>query len=79
MSLWFWENYFISSLIFKIYFINESYALKIYTYERDVIENELNIMQMLDHPHLVKFFGEFLHPRNIKCLVIELCEVNYKQ
>ena len=39
------------------------------------IENEIKLMQMIDHPHIVKYFGHFIHSIEIQCILIEFCEV----
>ena len=39
------------------------------------IENEINLMQMIDHPHIVKYFGHFMHSIEIQFILIEFCEV----
>ena len=44
--------------------------------KRDVIKNEINLMRMLNHPHIVKYYGEFVYSDNFQCILMELCEVN---
>jgi serine/threonine protein kinase len=39
------------------------------------IENEIKLMQMIDHPHIVKYFGQFMHSIEIQCILMEFCEV----
>ena len=58
------------------FFYLKRYALKtLCGCERTNIDNEIKLMQMFDHPHIVKYYGEFMHSIDICCIVIELCEV----
>ena len=72
-------KYFSFSLFYirtPFYLFNDSYALKtICSDDRDQTENEINLMQMFDHPHIVKFYGEFNYSSDIRCIVMEYCEV----
>ena len=47
----------------------------------NIAEKEIDIMQKIDHPHIVKLFGYFLHSsnfyKNVQCILIEFCDVNY--
>ena len=61
-------------------FINKiSYALKTLCFfdarENTSIENEINLMKMIDHDHIVKCYGDFVHSREIHCILMELCDV----
>ena len=42
------------------------------------VENEISLMQKMDHPHIVKYFDEFKMDKMnyIQCIVMEICEVN---
>ena len=63
-------------------FIFKRYALKTQYFfnaqDRAVILNEIKLMQMIDHPHIVKYYGDFLHSNDIQCILIELCEVFFE-
>ena len=48
--------------------------------DREQIGNEINLMQMFDHPHIVKFYGEFKYSSDIHCILMEYCQVtNYNK
>ena len=60
-----------------IYFLR--YALKKLNKaenDADAIENEINLLRMLSHPHVVKFYGEFMDSNSIHCILLEYCEVS---
>ena len=40
------------------------------------IKNEVNLLRMIDHPNVVKFYGEFKHSNSIYCILLEYCEVS---
>ena len=44
--------------------------------DADAIKNEVNLLRMIDHPHVVKFNGEFKHSNSIYCILLEYCEVS---
>ena len=39
------------------------------------IEDEIKHMQVIDHPHIVKYYGRFKHSIDQQCLLIDFCEV----
>jgi len=43
--------------------------------EQDTFMNEIKLLKMIDHPSVVKFYGEFLYSNNLICVLMELCEV----
>jgi serine/threonine protein kinase len=50
--------------------------IEFYDVEKKIsIETEIKLMQMIDHPHIVKYFGHFIHSIEIQCILIEFCEV----
>ena len=55
------------------------YALKAIQYfgaqEKMAIENEIKLLQKINHPYIVKYFGTFMHTSDIQCILLEFCEV----
>ena len=43
--------------------------------EKIIIDNEIKLLQKIDHPHVFKYFGTFMHTSEIQCILIEFCEV----
>ncbi len=39
------------------------------------IDNEVELLQKIDHPHIVKYFGTFMHTSEMQCILVEYCEV----
>ncbi len=39
------------------------------------IDNEVELLQKINHPHVVKYFGTFMHTREMQCIILEYCEV----
>ena len=61
--------------------MKKSYALKrlnTFFCERDDINNEIDHIKMFDHPHIIKYFGEFTMDtmKHMRCIILEFCEVN---
>ena len=44
--------------------------------EMSAVENEINLMQKIDHSHVVKYYGNFFYSNDIRCILMEICEVN---
>lgn len=49
----------------------------------NVVENEIDLMHKIDHPHIVKLYGSFMHTfdsrklSETQCLLIDFCEVKF--
>ena len=47
----------------------------------DVAENEIYLMRIIDNQYIVKYYGDFMYMPNsymeIKCILLEYCEVIY--
>ena len=39
------------------------------------IDNEVELLKKINHQHVVKYFGTFMHPRDMQCILLEFCEV----
>jgi serine/threonine protein kinase len=55
------------------------YALKVIQYfgakEKMAVDNEVELLQKIDHPNIVKYFGTFMHTSEMQCILVEYCEV----
>ncbi len=60
-------------------FFTKSYAIKVIEFydvlQKLSIENEIKLMETIDHPYIVKYFGRFMYSIEIQCILMEYCEV----
>ena len=57
---------------------NKSYAIKTLCLfsdnDKKAADNEITLMKMIDHSHIIKYYGDFRHSNEIRCILIEFCE-----
>ena len=62
-----------------VYLLIKSFAIKISYSSDDLANREVSLMKTIDHPHIVKLYGDFCYSPNFYtetlCILIEMCEV----